>query len=178
MFRTTCSKIHLPPGIYKYARNNGLQSIMSVKTDKGSFEDIEAHYKITAGRGVTKVDSAKRELHNKNEKRDLLPGFLTPLEIFSEELRKKLGPKALKKGDLETMVTKKWAELSYEEKKVYTDQALTKSPMEKIKKKKISDIPLPALKRFASTISPGLKQNSPHLAERENVSLISISPTH
>ena len=30
-FRTTCSKVFLPPGIYKYARNNGLNSIMSVR---------------------------------------------------------------------------------------------------------------------------------------------------
>merc|ERR1712156_1208897 len=50
--RTTCSKVFLPPGIYKYARNNGLNSIMSVRADSGSFKALESHYVIKSARGA------------------------------------------------------------------------------------------------------------------------------
>merc|ERR1719228_1504425 len=51
--RTTCSKVFLPPGLYKYSRNNGLQSIMSVRADTGTFEAIESYYLTTAARSKT-----------------------------------------------------------------------------------------------------------------------------
>ena len=82
---------------------------------------------------------------------------------------------ALKEG-FESLVTRQWAELSYEQKKVYTDQVHNGATPAKKKKNKtnratnIRDIPLPALKRFAATIAPALKEQSPKLSELENVS--------
>jgi len=64
--RTTCSKATLPPGIYSYRRNNGLSAMMVVKTDQGTFEEIEAHYvprdsAPAAARVAKRADSAEEE---------------------------------------------------------------------------------------------------------------------
>ena len=67
----------------------------------------------------------------------------------------------------------KWAELSYDEKRSYYDRATAAaSPIEgasSAKPKKTTNIPLPALKRFAATIASGLKEKQPHLAELQHV---------
>ena len=88
-----------------------------------------------------------------------------------------MSPKEALKEGFESLVTRQWAELSYEQKKVYTDQVHNgATPARKKKKHKtnrttnIRDIPLPALKRFAATIAPALKEQSPKLSELENVS--------
>ena len=69
----------------------------------------------------------------------------------------------------------KWAELSYDEKRGYYDRATAAaSPIEgasSAKPKKTTNIPLPALKRFAATIASGLKEKQPHLAELQHVRL-------
>ena len=74
--RTTCSKSKLPPGIYFYQRANGLQSLMVVKTDMGSFDQIEGHYAIKEpiGEGIGGVkrppekDTAGEEAAKKVQK--------------------------------------------------------------------------------------------------------------
>merc|ERR1719278_2253612 len=157
--RTTCSKVFLPPGIYKYARNNGLNSIMSVRADTGSFDALEAHYLITSARGVQQRKSLAEEpvVQQPN-------GFQQPvdaLQLFTIDLQKQLGQKESKKGDFDTVVAMKWAELSYDEKRGYYDRATAAaSPIEgaSAKPKKTTNIPLPALKRFAATIASGLKE--------------------
>lgn len=167
--RTTCSKVFLPPGIYKYARNNGLNSIMSVRADTGSFDALEAHYLITSARGVTRRRSLVEEpvVQQPN-------GFQQPvdaLQLFTIDLQKQLGQKESKKGDFDTVVAMKWAELSYDEKRGYYDRATAAaSPIEgaSAKPKKTTNIPLPALKRFAATIASGLKEKQPHLAELQH----------
>merc|ERR1719278_163852 len=167
--RTTCSKVFLPPGIYKYARNNGLNSIMSVRADTGSFDALEAHYLITSARGVTRRRSLVEEpvVQQPN-------GFQQPvdaLQLFTIDLQNQLGQKECKKGDFDTVVAMKWAELSYDEKRGYYDRATAAaSPIEgaSAKPKKTTNIPLPALKRFAATIASGLKEKQPHLAELQH----------
>merc|ERR550519_1087918 len=99
--RTTCSKILLPPGIYKYARNNGLQSIMSVKADKGTFDAIESHYHIMDRRTAkiakleTKTES-KCQNGGSGPRKASLPHTtsLSPMHVFSNRLKEKVGPKA------------------------------------------------------------------------------------
>jgi len=168
--RTTCSKVFLPPGIYKYARNNGLNSIMSVRADTGSFDALEAHYLITSARGVTRRRSLVEEpvVQQPN-------GFqqqpIDALQLFTADLQKQLGQKECKKGDFNAVVETKWAELSYDEKRAYYDRATAAaSPIEgaSAKPKKTTNIPLPALKRFAATIASGLKEKQPHLAELQH----------
>merc|ERR1719278_2303079 len=168
--RTTCSKVLLPPGIYKYARNNGLNSIMSVRADSGSFDALEAHYLITSARGVTRRKSLAEEpvVQQPN-------GFQQPLDalqLFTADLQKQLEPSESKKGDFDATVAAKWAELSYDEKRSYYDRATAAaSPIEgasSAKPKKTTNIPLPALKRFAATIASGLKEKQPHLAELQH----------
>jgi len=169
--RTTCSKVFLPPGIYKYARNNGLNSIMSVRADSGSFDALEAHYLITSARGVSRRKSLAEEpvVQQPN-------GFQQPLDalqLFTADLQKQLEPSELsKKGDFDATVAAKWAELSYDEKRSYYDRATAAaSPIEgasSAKPKKTTNIPLPALKRFAATIASGLKEKQPHLAELQH----------
>ena len=77
-------------------------------------------------------------------------------------------------------VSAKWAELSYDEKRSYYDRATAAaSPIEgasSAKPKKTTNIPLPALKRFAATIASGLKEKQPHLAELQHVRLFCIHP--
>jgi len=173
--RTTCSKVFLPPGIYKYARNNGLNSIMSVRADTGSFDALEAHYLITSARGVTRRRSLVEEpvVQQPN-------GFqqqpIDALQLFTADLQKQLGQKECKKGDFNAVVETKWAELSYDEKRAYYDRATAAaSPIEgaSAKPKKTTNIPLPALKRFAATIASGLKEKQPHLAELQHVRIVS-----
>merc|ERR1719278_486017 len=168
--RTTCSKVFLPPGIYKYARNNGLNSIMSVRADSGSFDALEARYLITSARGVTRRKSLAEEpvVQQPN-------GFQQPLDalqLFTADLQKQLEPSESKKGDFDATVAAKWAELSYDEKRGYYDRATAAaSPIEgasSAKPKKTTNIPLPALKRFAATIASGLKEKQPHLAELQH----------
>ena len=127
-------------------------------------------------------------------------GFQQPLDalqLFTADLQKQLEPSELsKKGDLDaTVVAKfffpffftifwqvaaKWAELSYDEKRSYYDRATAAaSPIEgasSAKPKKTTNIPLPALKRFAATIASGLKEKQPHLAELQHVRLFYIHP--
>merc|ERR1719278_2032705 len=169
--RTTCSKVFLPPGIYKYARNNGLNSIMSVRADSGSFDALEAHYLITSARGVTR----RKSLAEEPEVVQQPNGFQQPLDalqLFTADLQKQLEPSESKKGDFDATVAAKWAELSYDEKRSYYDRATAAaSPIEgasSAKPKKTTNIPLPALKRFAATIASGLKEKQPHLAELQH----------
>ena len=102
-------------------------------------------------------------------------GFQQPmdaLQLFTADLQKQLGQKESKKRDFNTVVEAKWAELSYDEKRVYYDRATAAaSPIEgaSAKPKKTTNIPLPALKRFAATIASGLKEKQPHLAELQHV---------
>lgn len=171
--RTTCSKVFLPPGIYKYARNNGLNSIMSVRADTGSFDALEAHYLITSARGVQQRVTRRRSLVEEPVVQQP-NGFQQPmdaLQLFTADLQKQLGQKESKKRDFNTVVEAKWAELSYDEKRVYYDRATAAaSPIEgaSAKPKKTTNIPLPALKRFAATIASGLKEKQPHLAELQH----------
>merc|ERR1712080_431485 len=58
-----------------------------------------------------------------------------------------------------------------DEKRGYYDRATAAaSPIEgaSAKPKKTTNIPLPALKRFAATIASGLKEKQPHLAELQH----------
>ena len=99
------------------------------------------------------------------------------LQLFTADLQKQLGQKECKKGDFEAVVVMKWAELSYDEKRGYYDRATAAaaSPIEgaSAKPKKTTNIPLPALKRFAATIASGLKEKQPHLAELQHVRILS-----
>merc|ERR1712032_1502070 len=93
------------------------------------------------------------------------------LQLFTADLQKQLGQKECKKGDFNAVVETKWAELSYDEKRAYYDRATAAaSPIEgaSAKPKKTTNIPLPALKRFAATIASGLKEKQPHLAELQH----------
>merc|ERR1712156_193212 len=95
---------------------------------------------------------------------------LDALQLFTADLQKQLEPSESKKGDFDATVAAKWAELSYDEKRSYYDRA-TASPIEgasSAKPKKTTNIPLPALKRFAATIASGLKEKQPHLAELQH----------
>jgi hypothetical protein len=97
----------------------------------------------------------------------------SPIQIFTAELRKLLRNAGQQAGreEFEALVTQKWAELSYEEKKAYNDRAAVEAAPKKLKKPKTSrqNIPLAALKRFAATIAPGVKERTPHLAELQHV---------
>ena len=98
------------------------------------------------------------------------------LQLFTADLQKQLGQKECKKGDFNAVVETKWAELSYDEKRAYYDRATAAaSPIEgaSAKPKKTTNIPLPALKRFAATIASGLKEKQPHLAELQHVRTVS-----
>ena len=103
------------------------------------------------------------------------------LQLFTVDLQKQLGQKESKKGDFNEVVATKWAELSYDEKRGYYDRATaataTASPIEgaSAKPKKTTNIPLPALKRFAATIASGLKEKQPHLAELQHVRIVCCS---
>ena len=102
------------------------------------------------------------------------------LQLFTVDLQKQLGQKESKKGDFNEVVATKWAELSYDEKRGYYDRATAAaaaSPIEgaSAKPKKTTNIPLPALKRFAATIASGLKEKQPHLAELQHVRIVSCS---
>ena len=130
---------------------------------------------------------------------------LDALQLFTADLQKQLEPSELsKKGDLDAtvaakffllyfwaiillffyyffwQVAAKWAELSYDEKRSYYDRATAAaSPIagaSSAKPKKTTNIPLPALKRFAATIASGLKEKQPHLAELQHVRLFHIHP--
>merc|ERR1719481_2984 len=114
--RTTCSKILLPPGIYNYQRNNGLHSIMSVKSDKGNFDEIEGHYQMIgkpqgskSGRGQQSVYDQASGGHKR-----------TSLQIFSAEVREQLlkDPK-VKKEDMDNIIIERWINLTPEMKKKY-----------------------------------------------------------
>ena len=99
------------------------------------------------------------------------------LQLFTVDLQNQLGQKESKKGDFDTIVSMKWAELSYDEKRGYYDRATAAaSPIEgaSAKPKKTTNIPLPALKRFAATIASGLKEKQPHLAELQHVRIVSF----
>lgn len=102
-------------------------------------------------------------------------GFQQPvdaLQLFTIDLQKQLGQKESKKGDFDTVVAMKWAELSYDEKRGYYDRATAAaSPIEGAS---ATNIPLPALKRFAATIASGLKEKQPHLAELQHVRIVSF----
>jgi len=178
--RTTCSKIMLPPGLYRYKRNNGLQSFMSVRADSGTFDSIESHYllmdrptkfynekpqgkKVDNRRANTVVRKTYTSAHRK-----------TGLQIFSEEVKKDLRAELVDKDDWSKETIDRWANLDPVLKKEYNDRALNphgKSPEPEPQtstKKKSTNIPLPALKKFASEFAPGLKKNKPYLAKPEN----------
>eukprot|EP00092_Neocalanus_flemingeri_P006542 GFUD01007052.1.p1 GENE.GFUD01007052.1~~GFUD01007052.1.p1 ORF type:complete len:560 (+),score=220.44 GFUD01007052.1:152-1831(+) len=176
--RTTCSKILLPPGLYNYQRNNGLQSIMSVKSDSGTFDSIESHYHMTQmtdevektrGKKVdnirwnTKVKKTYTSAHRK-----------TPLQIYSQDCKKSLANEGIPKNEWDKHIIDRWARLPAEEKKEFNDRALNPNgkpsePEETPKeKKKTTNIPLPALKKFAAEVAPGLKKKKPYLAKVEN----------
>jgi len=94
------------------------------------------------------------------------------MQLFTEQLRAKAA-NGTNNDVFEKEAAKQWAELTYEEKKVYMDQATAEAAAAKEKKKKkkpTTNIPLPALKRFASTVAPGLKAETPHLGELQHVS--------
>jgi len=176
--RTTCSKIMLPPGLYGYKRNNGLQSIMSVKSDSGTFDVIESHYlmnqyekekdknkKVDNIRWNTKVKKTYTSAHRK-----------TPLQIYSQDCKLALANEGVPKEDWDKTIIDRWSSLPAEEKAVYNDRALHPNgkPSEpevtpgKKEKKKTTSVPLPALKKFASEVAPGLKKKKPYLAKVEN----------
>jgi len=182
--RTTCSKILLPPGLYNYQRNNGLKSIMSVKADSGTFDAIESHYNMckptnfdaegTKGKKVdnmrwnTKVKKTYTSAHRK-----------TPLQIYSQDCKKALAYEGVPKEDWDKLTIDRWSKLSPEDKQVYKDRALNpggqpsqpKEPPQPAtpgEKKKTTNVPLPALKKFAAEVAPGLKKKKPYLAKIEN----------
>ena len=137
------------------------------------FSQIQ-HSLFRSARGVTRRRSLVEEpvVQQPN-------GFQQPvdaLQLFTIDLQKQLGQKESKKGDFDTVVAMKWAELSYDEKRGYYDRATAAaSPIEgaSAKPKKTTNIPLPALKRFAATIASGLKEKQPHLAELQHVRIVS-----
>ena len=95
------------------------------------------------------------------------------MQLFTEQLRAK-SANGTNNDAFEKEAAKQWAELTYEEKKVYMDQATAEAAAAKDKKKKkkkqTTNIPLPALKRFAATVAPGLKAETPQLGELQHVS--------
>jgi len=176
--RTTCSKIMLPPGLYSYQRNNGIKSIMSVKADSGTFDSIESHYhmckptnfesetgkKVDNRRWNTKVKKTYTSAHRK-----------TPLQIFSMDIKTTLSKEGIPKEDWDKETIDRWARLDPVTKEEYKDRALNPGgqppePQEHTpgEKKKSTNIPLPALKKFAAEVAPGLKKRKPYLAKIEN----------
>jgi len=176
--RTTCSKIFLPPGLYNYQRNNGLKSIMSVKSDSGTFDSIENYYHMTKindevektrGKKVdnirwnTKVKKTYTSAHRK-----------TPLQIYSQDCKNMLANEGVPKCDWDKLTIERWAALPPEEKQEYNKRATLPNgqpaelePVKEEKKKKVN-VPLPALKKFAIVVAPGLKKKKPFLAKVEN----------
>merc|ERR1711915_453883 len=173
--RTTCSKILLPPGLYSYQRNNGLKSIMSVKADTGTFDAIENHYHMCK---TTKQDAKKSKgqkvdnirWNTKVKKTYTSAHRKTPLQIYSQDCRKSLASEGVPREKWDDFVINSWANLSPEAKKKYNKRAsLPVSPQNStVNKKKTTNIPLPALKKFAVKIAPELKKKRPYLAKIEN----------
>jgi len=181
--RTTCSKIMLPPGLFSYQRNNGLKSIMSVRADSGTFDSIESHYhmsktnnlfmaekntgkKVDNMRWDTKVRKTYTSAHRK-----------TPLQIYSQDCKRALAHEGIPKEDWDKHTIDRWSRLAPEAKQEYKMRALMphgKSPEVEPQarvpgeKKKSTNIPLPALKKFAGEVAPGLKKKKPYLAKIEN----------
>ena len=85
------------------------------------------------------------------------------------------------KDDWDKLTIDRWSKLSPEEKKEYKDRALNpgglpsepQEPATPGEKKKKQNVPLPALKKFAGEVAPGLKKKKPYLAKIENVRLAS-----
>ena len=81
------------------------------------------------------------------------------------------------KEDWDKHIIDMWARLPADEKAEYNDRALNpggkpsepEKPAVKGEKKKTTNIPLPALKKFASEVAPELKKKKPYLAKIENV---------
>lgn len=179
--RTTCSKILLAPGLYNYARNNGLKSIMSVKADSGTFDAIESHYQMCKPTGFDAETPKGKKVDNmrwdtKVRKTYTSAHRKTPLQIYSQDCKKDLANEGVPKDDWDKLTIDRWSKLSPEEKKVYKDRALNpgglpsepSQPATPGEKKKSKNIPLPALKKFAAEVAPGLKKKKPYLAKIEN----------
>merc|ERR1711902_343428 len=104
----------LPPGLYSYQRNNGIKSIMSVKSDSGTFDSIESHYhmckpanfetekkkKVDNKRWDTKVKKTYTSAHRK-----------TPLEVFSMDIKEVLAKEGIPKEDWDRETIDRWATL-------------------------------------------------------------------
>ena len=101
----------------------------------------------------------------------------TPLQIYSQDCKLALANEGVPKDDWDKTIIDRWSSLPAEEKAVYNDRALHPNgkPSEpevtpgKKEKKKATSVPLPALKKFASEVAPGLKKKKPYLAKVENV---------
>jgi len=182
--RTTCSKILLPPGLYSYRRNNGLQSIMSVKADSGTFDSIESHYllmdkptkfyneKPPSGKKVDnrRVNTVVKKTYTSAHRK-------TGLQVFSDDVKKDLRAERIPKDDWDKETIDRWAKMDPVTKQWYNDRALnphgkSSEPESEAqtsgKRKTNTNVPLPALKKFAAEFAPGLKKNKPYLAKIEN----------
>merc|ERR1719228_1160611 len=175
--RTTCSKILLPPGLYSYQRNNGLKSIMSVKSDSGTFDTIEDYYHMTRmNEEVEKTRGKKGDniRWNTKVKRTYTSAHRkTPLQIFSQDCKNILANEGIPKCEWDKVIIDRWSTLPPEEKQEYNDRAVHpngKPPVSVVAKeeKKTLNVPLPALKKFAGVVAPGLKKKKPFLAKVEN----------
>ena len=100
----------------------------------------------------------------------------TPLQIFSMEIKTTLSKEGIPKEDWDKETIDRWARLDPVTKEEYKDRALNPGgqppePQERKpgEKKKSTNVPLPALKKFAAEVAPGLKKRKPYLAKVENV---------
>ena len=101
------------------------------------------------------------------------------MQVFSEDVKKDLRAEGVPNWDWDKETIDRWAKMDPETKQWYNDKALNPhgkspepEPQSSEKRRKNTNVPLPALKKFAAEFAPGLKKNKPYLAKIENVSLL------
>jgi len=180
--RTTCSKVLLPPGLYSYQRDNGLKSIMVVKADSGTFDAIESYYLLMCRQSNQVVSSSGKKVDNKRWDTKVKKTYTSahrksPLQLYSQDLQKVLLKERIPREDWDKEIIDRWAKLDKVTKQEYNERALrplgqssepqTHSTTTKDQKKN-TNVPLPALKKFALEFAPELKKKKPYLAKVEN----------
>jgi len=179
--RTTCSKVLLPPGLYSYQRDNGLKSIMVVKADSGTFESIESYYLLLC-RQSNEVNSVGKKVDNRRWDTKVKKTYTSahrksPLQLYSQDLQKVLLKERIPREDWDKEIIDRWAKLDKVTKQEYNERALrplgqSSEPQAHTAtakgQKKNTNVPLPALKKFALEFAPELKKKKPYLAKVEN----------
>lgn len=167
----------LPPGVYKYKRNNGIISILVIKTDSGTFEEIEKYYKFRSMPLPQQRTNASNVFHQWQGTKvaaNVTSGKKTPLQIFAAEEEKKINAEGkFDEKEVRKMIIDRWVALPDKEKQNYRDQSIENqtpkinpTPINRPAHNPVKTsnmVPAMALNKFAGKIMPDLKKEHPKL---------------